>query len=94
MRINGPERPSNNNRCGKISLGGGESIRGCRALEEEAGRISITSIGTEMRRYLQGQEDKHLSPYTSTMTVGINTEGFECGEDNKNGCPSVVKREG
>jgi hypothetical protein len=28
------------------------------------------------------------------MLVSIDTEGFKRGEDNKNGCPSVIKGEG
>jgi hypothetical protein len=28
------------------------------------------------------------------MLVGINAEGFERGEDNKDGGPTVIKREG
>ena len=43
---------------------------------------------------LQGQEDEYFGPYTSTMLMGVNTESLECGEDNKDSGPTVIKREG
>src|SRR5258705_5377735 len=48
----------------------------------------------ESQSDLQCQEDKDFSPDTSMVGECIDTKGFECGEDNKDGSPAMVEREG
>jgi hypothetical protein len=42
----------------------------------------------------QCQEDKDLGPDTSMVCERIDTKGLECGEDNEDGGPAMVEREG
>ena len=43
---------------------------------------------------LQGEEDKDFGPDTGMMIPRVDTECFECSEDNEESRPPMVKREG
>jgi len=55
------------------------------------GRESIG--GCRALKEEESQEDEDFGPYTSAFMKGVDTKGLECGKDNKNGSPSVIKRE-
>lgn len=40
------------------------------------------------------QEDKDFGPDACALMVAINAESFKRGQDNEDGSPAVVKREG
>ena len=42
----------------------------------------------------QSEEDKDFGPDTRLVCVGTDAEGLECGKNDEDGGPSVVKGEG
>lgn len=44
--------------------------------------------------YLQSKEDKDFCPDACVVGLCIHTERLECGEDNEDGGPAVIEREG
>ena len=46
------------------------------------------------RNYLQGKEDTNFCPDTCTMGNCVHTKSIKRSDDNENGCPTMVKREG
>lgn len=57
-------------------------------------RAAESISGCRALKEEEGQEDEYFGPDTSSMLMGVHTKGFECGEDNKDGGPTVIKREG
>jgi len=56
------------------------------------GRESIGSRGTLEEE--EGKENEDFCPYASGKVQAAYTEGVECSDDDENGGPTVVKREG
>jgi len=92
----GPKRPCNSDGGWKIAFGGREGIGGGCALEEETSDKNIENrLGEEKKRnYSQSKEDKDFCPDACTMGDCVHTEGIKRSEDNENGCPTMVEREG
>ncbi len=44
--------------------------------------------------YLQSKEDKDFRPDTCVVGLCIHAESLECSEDNEDGGPAVIEREG
>lgn len=47
-----------------------------------------------MERGLQGKEDEDLGPDAGVMGETVNAKGVKGGDDDEDGGPSVVEREG
>jgi hypothetical protein len=90
----GPERPGDGDGSGEITLGGGESIGGCCSLQKEANNNLEYVKDIYRVKHLQGEEDENFGPDACTVSEAVDTEGIESGDDDKNGGPAVVKREG
>ena len=48
----------------------------------------------EWRGHVQGEEDADAGPDAGGLGGGVVAEGLEEGEDDENGRPAVVEREG
>ena len=98
MNEDGPKRPGNSGGGREIAFGGREGIGGGCALEEETSDKKIENrLGERKKRernYSQSKEDKDFCPDACTMGDCVHTEGIKRTEDNENGCPTVVEREG
>lgn len=42
---------------------------------------------------LQCEEHKYFSPYAGSVVVCVDTKGLESGQNDEDGCPTVVQRE-
>jgi hypothetical protein len=50
-------------------------------------------VGGRRNRSLQSEEHKNLRPDSRRVREGVNTEGLEGSEYNKDSCPAVIERE-
>jgi hypothetical protein len=49
---------------------------------------------TATEKNLQGEEDEDLGKDSSLVGVGVDTKGLKGGEENQDGGPTMVQREG
>ena len=94
MGEDGPERPGDGDGGGEIALGGGESIGGSSSLQEEANNNVEYVKDIYRAKGLQCEEDENFGPDACTMGETVDTKGIKRSDDDEDGGPTVVKREG